>query len=62
VRVAALSPGAVDTPFWDTIPSPPDRRRMLRPDAVADAALLIATQPPEAFVEEIVLAPTPGVL
>jgi NAD(P)-dependent dehydrogenase (short-subunit alcohol dehydrogenase family) len=62
VRVAAISPGAVDTPFWDGIPSPPDRRRMLRPEAVAEAALLVATQPPEAFVEEIVLAPTPGVL
>ena len=62
VRVAALSPGAVDTPFWDGIPSPPDRRRMLRPEAVAEAALLVAAQPPGAFVEEIVLAPTPGVL
>ena len=62
VRVAALSPGAVDTPFWDGIPSPPDRSRMLRPEAVAEAALLIAAQPPGAFVEEIVLAPTPGVL
>lgn len=62
VRVTALCPGAVDTPFWDGIPSPPDRSRMLRPAAVADAALLAAVQPPEAFVEEIVLAPTPGVL
>ena len=62
VRVAALSPGAVDTPFWDAIPSPPDRHRMLRPEAVAEAALLVAAQPPGAFVEEIVLAPTPGVL
>jgi len=62
VRVAALCPGAVDTPFWDGIPSPPDRGRMLRPEAVAEAALLIAAQPPGAFVEEIVLAPTPGVL
>jgi NAD(P)-dependent dehydrogenase (short-subunit alcohol dehydrogenase family) len=62
VRVAALCPGAVDTPFWDGIPSPPDRSRMLRPEAVAEAALLVAAQPPGAFVEEIVLAPTPGVL
>ncbi len=62
VRVAALCPGAVDTPFWDEIPGAPDRARMLRPEAVAEAALLIATQPPGAFVEEIVLAPTPGVL
>ena len=62
VRVAALCPGAVDTPFWDTVPRPPDRTRMLRPEAVADAAVLVATQPPEAFVEGVVLAPTPGVL
>jgi 3-oxoacyl-[acyl-carrier protein] reductase len=62
VRVAAICPGAVDTTFWDTIPDPPDRRRMLRPEAVAEAALLVAAQPPGTFVEEIVLAPTPGVL
>jgi 3-oxoacyl-[acyl-carrier protein] reductase len=62
VRVAALCPGAVDTPFWDSIPGAPDRIRMLRPEAVAEAALLVVAQPPGAFVEEIVLAPTPGVL
>jgi 3-oxoacyl-[acyl-carrier protein] reductase len=62
VRVAAVCPGAVDTPFWDAIPDPPDRSRMLRPASVAEAVLLVVTQPPEAFVEEIVLAPTPGVL
>jgi hypothetical protein len=32
------------------------------PEAVAEAALMVAVQPPKAFVEEIVLAPTPGVL
>jgi NAD(P)-dependent dehydrogenase (short-subunit alcohol dehydrogenase family) len=62
VRVSALCPGAVDTPFWDRIPGAPDRGRMLQPEAVAEAALLVAAQPPGAFVEEIVLAPTPGVL
>jgi 3-oxoacyl-[acyl-carrier protein] reductase len=62
VRVAALCPGAVDTSFWNTVPSPPDRARMLRPEAVADAALLIALQPPGTLVEEVVLAPTPGIL
>jgi NAD(P)-dependent dehydrogenase (short-subunit alcohol dehydrogenase family) len=62
VRVAALCPGAVDTPFWDSIASPPDRSRMLRPEAVADAALLVALQPAGALVEEVILAPTPGIL
>lgn len=62
VRAATICPGAVDTPFWDAIPHAPDRTRMLRPESVAEAVLLVATQPPEAFVEEIVVAPTPGVL
>jgi short-subunit dehydrogenase len=46
VRVTAVCPGAVDTPFWDEIPSPPDRSRMLRPEAVAEAALLAAPSRP----------------
>lgn len=62
IRVTALCPGAVDTPFWDRIPGAPDRARMLRPETVAEAVLLAATQPSGAMVEEIVLAPTPGVL
>jgi NAD(P)-dependent dehydrogenase (short-subunit alcohol dehydrogenase family) len=62
VRVAALCPGAVDTSLWDAIPSPPDRSRMLRPEAVAEAAVLVATQAPGTMVEEIVLAPTLGIL
>ena len=35
---------------------------MLRPESVAETVLLIATQPPGAMVEEVILAPTPGVL
>jgi 3-oxoacyl-[acyl-carrier protein] reductase len=62
VRVTALCPGAVDTPFWDAIPGAPDRARMLSAVTVADAAVLAAAAPPEATIEEIVLAPTPGVL
>jgi NAD(P)-dependent dehydrogenase (short-subunit alcohol dehydrogenase family) len=62
VRVTALCPGAVDTPFWDAIPGAPDRARMLRAATVADAAVLAAAAPPEATIEEVVLAPTPGVL
>jgi hypothetical protein len=35
---------------------------MLRLEAVAEGGLSVATRPPGAFVEEIVLGPTPGVL
>jgi len=55
-------PGAVDTPMWDAIPNAPDRRRMLTPDDVARAVLLMATLPPGATLEELTLLPAGGIL
>jgi NADP-dependent 3-hydroxy acid dehydrogenase YdfG len=62
VRVGVLIPGAVDTPLWDAIPGGPDRARMLRPDDVARAAVLMATLPPGATLEELTLLPAGGIL
>lgn len=62
VRVGALSPGAVDTPLWDGIPNPPERSRMLRPEDVAEAALLMASLPPGASLEDLTLLPAGGIL
>ena len=62
VRVAALLPGAVDTPLWDRIPNAPDRARMLRPEDVAEAAVLMASLPASASLEELTLLPTAGIL
>ncbi len=62
IRVGALCPGATDTPFWDTIPNAPNRRAMLTPGEVAEAALLMATQPARTAVEEIVMGPAAGLL
>jgi NADP-dependent 3-hydroxy acid dehydrogenase YdfG len=62
VRVGVLVPGAVDTPLWDTIPAGPDRSRMLRPEDVARAAVLMASMPPGASLEEITLLPAGGIL
>jgi NAD(P)-dependent dehydrogenase (short-subunit alcohol dehydrogenase family) len=62
VRVGMLSAGAVDTPLWDAVPSPPDRARMLRPEQVADAAVLMASLAPNATLEELTLLPAGGVL
>lgn len=62
VRVGALCPGAVDTPLWDGVPKPPDRSRMLRPEDVAEAALLMASLPPGASLEDLTLLPIGGVL
>jgi NADP-dependent 3-hydroxy acid dehydrogenase YdfG len=62
VRVGALVPGAVDTSLWDHIPNPPDRTRMLRPEDVAEAAVLMASLPAGASLEELTLLPAGGIL
>ena len=62
VRVGALSPGAVDTGLWDAVPNPPERSRMLRPEDVAEAAVLMASLPPGASLEDLTLLPAAGIL
>jgi NADP-dependent 3-hydroxy acid dehydrogenase YdfG len=62
VRVGVLSPGAVDTPLWDAVGGGPDRARMLRPDDVARAAVLMVTLPARAALEELTLLPAGGIL
>ena len=62
VRVGVLVPGAVDTPIWDAMGSTPPRDKMLRPEDVARAALLMVTLPPHASLEELTLLPAGGIL
>ena len=62
VRVGVLVAGAVDTPLWDTLGASPPRDKMLRPDDVARAAVLMATLPPHASLEELTLLPAGGIL
>jgi NAD(P)-dependent dehydrogenase (short-subunit alcohol dehydrogenase family) len=62
VRVGALCPGAVNTPLWDSIPNPPDRARMLAPEDGAEAALLMASLPPRASLEDLTVLPAGGIL
>jgi 3-oxoacyl-[acyl-carrier protein] reductase len=62
VRVGVLMPGAVDTPLWDTLGGSPPRDKMLRPEDVARAAVLMAALPPYAVLEELTLLPAAGIL
>jgi NADP-dependent 3-hydroxy acid dehydrogenase YdfG len=62
VRVGVLVAGAVDTPLWDTLGSSPPREKMLRPEDVARAAVLMAALPPHASLEELTLLPAGGIL
>ena len=62
IRVGVLVPGAVDTPLWDTMAGAPERGRMLAAADVARAAILMATLPPNATLEELTLMPVEGIL
>ena len=62
IRVGVLVPGAVDTPIWDAMGATPPRDKMLRPEDVARAALLMVTLPPHASLEELTLMPAGGIL
>lgn len=62
VRVGVVVPGAVDTPLWDSIPGGPDRARMLKPEDVARAVVLMAALPPHAALEDLTLLPAGGIL
>jgi NADP-dependent 3-hydroxy acid dehydrogenase YdfG len=62
VRVGVVLPGAVDTPLWDQIAGAPDRGRMLRPEDVARAVVLMVSLPEGATLEELRLLPAGGIL
>jgi NADP-dependent 3-hydroxy acid dehydrogenase YdfG len=62
IRVGVVLPGAVDTPLWDTLGGGPERQRMLRPEDVAQAVVLMTTLPPNAALEELTLLPAGGIL
>jgi NADP-dependent 3-hydroxy acid dehydrogenase YdfG len=61
VRATLVSPGAVDTSLWDEVdpdnrPGFSPRSAMLQPDAVADAVLFAAMQPPNVNIDELRLS------
>jgi NADP-dependent 3-hydroxy acid dehydrogenase YdfG len=52
VRVSVIEPGAVDTPFFDSVP-----RGALEPDDIARAVMFAVQQPPHVDVNEILVRP-----
>lgn len=62
IRVTAVLPGSVHTPFWDDIPEHPDFEQMLKPEHVAETVVSICQQPFGMVTEEIVVMPPLGVL
>ena len=62
VRVTAVLPGSVHTPFWDEIPQHPDFEQMLKPEHVADTVVSVCQQSSGMVTEEIVVMPPLGIL
>jgi NAD(P)-dependent dehydrogenase (short-subunit alcohol dehydrogenase family) len=57
IRVVAVSPGSVDTPFQDNIPKHLPREKMIRPADVARAVLFAAALPDRAMLGDVVIRP-----
>lgn len=64
IRVVTVSPGAVNTPIWDTdtVQADFDRSSMLTPEIVAQTVLHTILLPTEAVIEDLTLMPAGGAL
>ncbi|AFZ37242.1 3-oxoacyl-(acyl-carrier-protein) reductase [Stanieria cyanosphaera PCC 7437] len=64
IRVMTISPGAVNTPIWDTdtVQADFNREAMLTPELVARSILHAALLPQQATIEEITIMPSGGAL
>ena len=61
IRVTNIYPGEVETPILDHRPAPVSvehRARILQPEDVAAAVLMVANLPPRAHVPELTIKPT----
>ena len=64
IRVMLVTPGAVNTPIWDTetVHADFNRTKMLTPDMVAQSIVHAALLPSNALIEELVITPSAGAL
>jgi len=64
IRVVTITPGAVNTPLWDseTVNMELDRSAMLDPKVVAQTILQAALLPQQAVIEDLTLMPSAGAL
>jgi short-subunit dehydrogenase len=64
IRVSLITPGAVNTPIWDTdtVQAEFNRASMLTPEVVADAIVHAALAPAYAVIDELVVMPSAGAL
>ncbi len=60
IRFHLICPGSVATPWWETNRNPqPDeiKRKMIRPEEVADAVRWVLTKPERIQIDEVMIKP-----
>ncbi|MGB3517467.1 MAG: SDR family oxidoreductase [Elainellaceae cyanobacterium] len=64
IRVTLITPGAVNTPIWDTdtVQADFNRTSMLTPEIVAQTIVQAALLPAQAVIDELVVMPSAGAL
>ena len=62
IRVSTLSLGATDTDFWKDVEGEWDTARMMKSNDVGKLISHVASLPPSAMLEELVLMPSGGAL
>ena len=62
IRVIALLPGATDTDIWTTLWPQAPRRKMMKPETVAQAVVQAILLPANTTVESLEILPTVGTL
>jgi len=62
IRVIALLPGATDTDIWTTLWPQAPRRKMMKPQTVAEAVVQAILLPANATAESLEILPTTGTL
>jgi NADP-dependent 3-hydroxy acid dehydrogenase YdfG len=64
IRAVIISPGAVNSPLWDTdtVKAEFNREAMLTPEIVAQSILHAVLLPPQAVIEEMTVMPSGGAL
>ncbi len=55
VRVSILSPGAIDTHFFDKLDWGGEKENMLKPEEVAECALFLVSRPQNVWIDELTI-------
>ncbi|WP_236686906.1 SDR family oxidoreductase [Ornithinibacillus contaminans] len=62
VRITAVLPGAIDSPFWETSNFELDKANMIPLQSIAEHIAFLLCQPKQSVVDEITIMPPYGIL